>query len=155
SDVPRCSLLSGGLDSSAMTAIAARQLAEVGQRVRTFAVDFVGQTQNFVPDELRATPDTPYAHDVAEKSRTEHQDIVLSSGELAGPRVRAEVIRARDLPAGLGDMDASLYLLFKAIRGHSTVALSGESADEVFGGYQQFFDPEAQQARTFPWLVRF
>jgi asparagine synthase (glutamine-hydrolysing) len=35
------------------------------------------------------------------------------------------------------------------------VALSGESADEVFGGYQQFFDPEAQQARTFPWLLRF
>jgi asparagine synthase (glutamine-hydrolysing) len=52
-------------------------------------------------------------------------------------------------------MDASLYLLFKAIREHSTVALSGESADEVFGGYQQFFDPRAQRATTFPWLVRF
>jgi len=155
SDVPRCTLLSGGLDSSAMTAIAARQLAGVGQRVRSFAVDFAGQTQNFVPDELRGTPDTPYAHYVAEKSRTEHQDIVLSSDELADPEVRSKVIRARDLPAGMGDMDASLYLLFKAIRGHSTVALSGESADEVFGGYQQFFDPEAQQARTFPWLVRF
>ena len=52
-------------------------------------------------------------------------------------------------------MDASLYLLFKAIRGQSTVALSGESADEVFGGYRQFFDPVAQQAATFPWLVAF
>ena len=52
-------------------------------------------------------------------------------------------------------MDSSLYLLFKAIRGHSTVALSGESADEVFGGYQQFFDPEVQRAHTFPWLLRF
>jgi asparagine synthase (glutamine-hydrolysing) len=155
SDVPRCTLLSGGLDSSAMTAIAANQLAEVGQRVRSFAVDFVGQTENFVPDELRGTPDTPYVHDVAGKSGTEHQDIVLSSDELADPQVRSKVIRARDIPAGLGDMDASLYLLFKSIRGHSTVALSGESADEVFGGYQQFFDPEAQQARTFPWLVRF
>ncbi len=155
SDVPRCTLLSGGLDSSVMTAIAARQLAEAGQRVRSFAVDFVGQTENFVPDEMRATPDTPYAHDVAEKSGTEHQDIVLSSDELADPEVRSRVVRARDLPAGLGDMDASLYLLFKAIRGHSTVALSGESADEVFGGYQQFFDPEAQRATTFPWLVRF
>jgi asparagine synthase (glutamine-hydrolysing) len=153
SDVPRCTLLSGGLDSSAMTAIAARQLAKAGQSVRSFTVDFAGQTQNFVPDELRATPDTPYAHDVAEKSGTEHQDIVLSSDELADPEVRSKVIRARDLPAGLGDMDASLYLLFKAIRGHSTVALSGESADEVFGGYQQFFDPEAQRASTFPWLV--
>jgi asparagine synthase (glutamine-hydrolysing) len=55
---------------------------------------------------------------------------------------------------GLGDMDASLYLLFKAIRRHSTVALSGESADEVFGGYKQFFDPKAQQANMFPWLVQ-
>jgi asparagine synthase (glutamine-hydrolysing) len=154
-DVPRCTLLSGGLDSSAMTAIAANQLAESGETVRSFAVDFAGQTENFVPDDLRGTPDTPFVHDVAVKSRTEHQDIVLSSGELADPDVRSTVIRARDIPAGLGDMDASLYLLFRSIRGHSTVALSGESADEVFGGYQQFFDPEAQRATTFPWLVRF
>jgi asparagine synthase (glutamine-hydrolysing) len=154
-DVPRCTLLSGGLDSSAMTAIAAKQLAGSGETVRSFAVDFAGQTENFVPDDLRGTPDTPFVHDVAAKSRTEHQDIVLSSGELADPEVRSTVIRARDIPAGLGDMDASLYLLFRSIRGHSTVALSGESADEVFGGYQQFFDPEAQRATTFPWLVRF
>jgi asparagine synthase (glutamine-hydrolysing) len=154
-DVPRCTLLSGGLDSSAMTAVAARQLAETGQTVRSFAVDFVGQTENFVADELRGTPDTPYAHDVAAKSGTEHQDIVLSSDKLADQEVRSKVIQARDLPMGFGDMDSSLYLLFKSIRERSTVALSGESADEVFGGYQQFFDPEAQRARTFPWLVRF
>ena len=154
-DVPRCTLLSGGLDSSAMTAIAARQLGERGERVRSFAVDFVGQTENFVPDELRATPDTPYVHDVAAESHTEHQDIVLDSDQLADPDVRAKVIRARDIPMGMGDMDASLYLLFKAIRGHSTVALSGESADEVFGGYKQFFDPNARTAHTFPWLVRY
>ena len=65
------------------------------------------------------------------------------------------MIRARDLPMGFGDMDASLYLLFKAIREHSTVALSGESADEVFGGYLQFFDEEARTADTFPWLAQF
>ena len=151
-DVPLCTLLSGGLDSSAMTAIAADQLAAHGERVRSFAVDFVGQTENFTPDELRATPDTPYVHDVAAMSRTEHQDIVLDPDQLADPAVRAKVIRARDVPQGLGDMDSSLYLLFKAIRGHSTVALSGESADEVFGGYQQFFDPEARKGLTFPWL---
>ncbi|MFD9668272.1 asparagine synthase (glutamine-hydrolyzing) [Rhodococcus sp. NPDC059968] len=154
-DVPRCTLLSGGLDSSAMTGIAAEQLAEVGETVRTFAVDFVGQTEHFVADELRGTPDTPYVHDVARRSGTAHQDIVLDSDALADPAVRAKVIRARDIPMGLGDMDASLYLLFKAIRQHSTVALSGESADEVFGGYKQFFDPKAQQANTFPWLVQF
>ena len=154
-DVPRCMLLSGGLDSSAMTAIAAQQLAEAGETVRTFSVDFVGQTENFVADELRGTPDTPYVHDVARKSGTVHQDIVLDSDALADPTVRARVIQARDIPMGLGDMDASLYLLFTAIRQHSTVALSGESADEVFGGYKQFFDPQAQQADMFPWLVPF
>ncbi|MFE3652964.1 asparagine synthase (glutamine-hydrolyzing) [Streptomyces sp. NPDC059101] len=155
SDVPRCTLLSGGLDSSAMTALAARQLADVGETVRSFAVDFVGRTENFVADDLRATPDTPFVHDVARLAGTEHQDIVLDSTALADLDVRAKMLRARDLPMGLGDMDASLYLLFKAIREHSTVALSGESADEVFGGYKQFFDEAARTADTFPWLVRF
>ncbi|MFE5008621.1 asparagine synthase (glutamine-hydrolyzing) [Streptomyces sp. NPDC056696] len=154
SDVPRCTLLSGGLDSSAMTAIAARQLGEQGETVRSFAVDFVGQTENFVADEMRGTPDAPYVHDVAQAAGTDHRDIVLDSNDLADPEVRARVIRARDIPAGFGDMDASLYLLFRAIREQSTVALSGESADEVFGGYLQFFDEEARSADTFPWLVR-
>ena len=154
-DVPRCTLLSGGLDSSAMTALAAQQLGQAGETVRSFAVDFVGQTENFVADELRGTPDTPFVHDVARASGTDHQDIVLDSDQLADPEVRSRMIRARDIPMGLGDMDASLYLLFKAIRQHSTVALSGESADEVFGGYKQFFDPAAREADTFPWLVKF
>jgi asparagine synthase (glutamine-hydrolysing) len=152
-DVPRCTLLSGGLDSSAMTALAARQLAGQGEQVRSFAVDFAGQTENFVADELRGTPDTPFVHDVARTAGTDHQDIVLDAQALADPEIRAKVIRARDLPAGLGDMDSSLYLLFRAIREHSTVALSGESADEVFGGYLQFFDEEARTADAFPWLV--
>jgi asparagine synthase (glutamine-hydrolysing) len=154
-DVPLCTLLSGGLDSSALTAIAAALLAERGERVRSFAVDFVGQTENFVPDQERSTPDAPYAHDVVTRYQTEHQDIVLDSDQLAAFDIRSRVVRARDVPASLGDMDSSLYLLFKAIRGHSTVALSGESADEVFGGYQQFFDPGARAGNTFPWLVPF
>nr|BFD86406.1 asparagine synthase (glutamine-hydrolyzing) [Streptomyces sp. Xyl84] len=154
-DVPRCTLLSGGLDSSAMTALAARQLAEQGEKVRSFAVDFVGQSDRFVADELRGTPDTPFVHDLARAADTDHQDIVLDAQSLADPEVRARVLRARDLPMGFGDMDASLYLLFRSIRDHSTVALSGESADEVFGGYLQFFDEEARRADTFPWLVRF
>ncbi|MFF8990284.1 asparagine synthase (glutamine-hydrolyzing) [Streptomyces sp. NPDC014983] len=154
-DVPRCTLLSGGLDSSAMTAIAARQLAERDETVRSFAVDFVGQAENFVADELRGTPDTPFVHDVARLAGTDHQDIVLDARSLADPTLREHVIRARDLPTGFGDMDASLLLLFRAVRQKSTVALSGESADEVFGGYLQFFDEEARGADTFPWLVSF
>ncbi|WP_369375474.1 asparagine synthase (glutamine-hydrolyzing) [Streptomyces sp. cg36] len=153
-DVPRCVLLSGGLDSSALTALAARRLAASGERVRSFSVDFAGRTENFVADELRPTPDSPYAHDVARSAGTRHRDIVIDPHALAAPELRARVIRARDVPTGLGDLDTSLHLLFQAVREHSTVALSGESADEVFGGYRQFFDEEARTARTFPWLVR-
>ncbi|HEY3606900.1 MAG TPA: asparagine synthase (glutamine-hydrolyzing), partial [Pseudonocardiaceae bacterium] len=154
-DVPRCVLLSGGLDSSALTALAAQQLSPQGETVRSFAVDFVGQQENFVADDMRPTPDAPYVHDVAEHVRSKHEDIVLDHSALADPAVRRAVVTARDMPTGLGDMDASLYLLFKAIRQHSTVALSGESADEVFGGYRWFHQPEVQRARMFPWLAAF
>ena len=152
-DVPRCVLLSGGLDSSAITALSAAQLARQGERVRSFAVDFVGQTERFKPDPLRATPDTPFVHDVAAHVGSEHTDIVLDNETLADPEVRRRVVGARDLPTGLGDMDVSLYLLCRAIRERSTVALSGESADEIFGGYKQFHDPEVQRARAFPWIA--
>ncbi|HEU5430523.1 MAG TPA: asparagine synthase C-terminal domain-containing protein, partial [Thermomicrobiales bacterium] len=81
--------------------------------------------------------------------------IVLDSDELMDTHARAAVLHARDLPSGTGDMDTSLYLLFRAIRSQSTVALSGESADEVFGGYRWFHDPEAVGADTFPWLAAF
>ncbi|SDT12216.1 asparagine synthase (glutamine-hydrolyzing) [Microlunatus soli] len=154
-DVPRCTLLSGGLDSSALTAIAAQQLAAEGERVRSFAVDFSGQEENYQATEFRPTPDAPFVRDVAKQSQTEHADIVLDTADLADPAVRRSVISARDLPTGLGDMDLSLLLLFKAVREHSTVALSGESADEVFGGYRQFFSPVAREGTTFPWLAEF
>ncbi|MER7010155.1 asparagine synthase (glutamine-hydrolyzing) [Saccharopolyspora sp. NPDC000359] len=153
SDVPRCVLLSGGLDSSAITALAGLELSRSGEQVRSFAVDFLGQAENFVPDEMRGTPDTPYVHDVAKHVGSQHQDIVLDPETLADPAVRRAAVQARDFPMGLGDMDQSLYLLFKAIREHSTVALSGESADEVFGGYKWFHDPEVRAADTFPWLA--
>jgi asparagine synthase (glutamine-hydrolysing) len=154
SDVPLCTLLSGGLDSSAVTAIAAKDLREQALgKVRSFAVDFAGYTEHFKPDLMRPTPDAPYVHDLAQHVGAQHEDIILDSKDLMNPAVRAAVLRARDLPIGIGDMDTSLYLLFKAIRGHSTVALSGESADEVFGGYRWFHDQKAVYADTFPWLA--
>ena len=152
-DVPRCVLLSGGLDSSAVTGLAAARLAEQGEQLRTFSVDFFGQEENFKPDEMRDTADSPFIRDVADLVGSAHQDVMLNPAELSDPAVRRAVLKARDIPAGLGDMDTSLYLLFKAIRGESTVALSGESADEVFGGYRWFHDEKAVNADTFPWLA--
>jgi asparagine synthase (glutamine-hydrolysing) len=153
-DVPLCTLLSGGLDSSVITALAAKALAAEGRGpVRSFSVDFVGQTENFRADALRATPDGPFAHALAEHVASDHSDIVLDTGQLMNRADRDAVLVARDLPYGLGDGDTSLYLLFKAIRAQSTVALSGESADEVFGGYSWFHDEQALAADTFPWLA--
>jgi asparagine synthase (glutamine-hydrolysing) len=149
-DVPECFLLSGGLDSSAVTALSARQLSEPA---RTFSVDFVDQAANFTKNDLRPTLDTPFAHDVPNPGGANHTDIVLDHTQLADLDVRRRTIGARDLPLGHGDMDPSLYLLFSAIREHSTVALSGESADEIFGGYRQFFDPGARKLGSFPWLA--
>ncbi|MEU9500755.1 asparagine synthase (glutamine-hydrolyzing) [Streptomyces sp. NPDC048196] len=153
-DVPLCTLLSGGLDSSAITALSAKALAEAGRGpVRSFAVDFTGYTENFRPDDLRGTPDGPYAHALAAHVGSDHHDIVLDTAALMDPGHRAAVLAARDLPNGFGDGDTSLYLLFKAVREQSTVALSGESADEVFGGYRWFHDPAAVHADTFPWIA--
>jgi asparagine synthase (glutamine-hydrolysing) len=149
-DVPECVLLSGGLDSSAITALSAREITEP---VRTFAVDFVDQAQNFKPNDLRPTMDTPYVHEVAQHVGSDHTDIVLDHNQLADLDIRRKVVAARDMPMGIGDMDSSLYLLFKAIREQSTVALSGESADEIFGGYRQFHDPAVQKTDAFPWIA--
>jgi len=150
SDVPLCTLLSGGLDSSALTALAA---AHSATRVRSFAVDYVGYEEHFRPDDVRPTPDRPYVHEVAEFVGTDHTDITLSTAELMDPGVRAAALHARDLPGAFGDGFTSLYLLFRATRQSSTVALSGESADEVFGGYREFHDADTVAADTFPWLA--
>jgi asparagine synthase (glutamine-hydrolysing) len=154
SDVPLCSLLSGGLDSSAITALAAAQLRDQDAGpVRSFSVDFVGYEDSFAADPMRDTPDGPYVRELAEYVAADHEAITLSNDDLMDPKAREAVLRARDLPLSLGDMDTSLYLLFKAIRGRSTVALSGESADEVFGGYRWFHDEAAVNADTFPWMA--
>jgi asparagine synthase (glutamine-hydrolysing) len=153
-DVPLCVLLSGGLDSSAITALAQKALrAEGGGAVRSFAVDFPGQTEKFQADAMRDTPDAPFVHDVAEHVLSDHTDIMLDPAALMDPLYRSGVIDAADLPVAGGDIFTSLYLLFRAVRERSTVALSGESADEVFGGYRWFHVPELVNADTFPWLA--
>ncbi|GAA2785286.1 asparagine synthase (glutamine-hydrolyzing) [Kitasatospora sp. CM 4170] len=151
-DVPLCSLLSGGLDSSAVTALAARALRAAGAGpVRSFAVDFTGQSEHFRADEVRSTPDGPFAQLLARHVGADHSVIELDASAVTDPAERAAVLRARDVPGGFGDMDVSLLLLFRGVREHSTVALSGESADELFGGYRWFHDPRLVAAEDFPW----
>ncbi|WP_329403632.1 asparagine synthase (glutamine-hydrolyzing) [Streptomyces melanogenes] len=152
-DVPLCTLLSGGLDSSAITGLAARELAYGGEALRSFSVDFVGHSEHFVPDGHNVSPDTAYARAVADHVGARHTNLVLDPAALADEEVRRACVAARDLPIGRGDMDHSLLLLFRAVRAHSTVALSGEGADEMFGGYWWFHDPAVRASTGFPWLT--
>ncbi|MEV6315366.1 asparagine synthase (glutamine-hydrolyzing) [Streptomyces sp. NPDC051776] len=155
-DVPRCTLLSGGLDSTVLTAILADELrAQEGQsaRVRSYAVDYSDQAEQFTGDVLRTGHDTPYAREAGAFIGTDHATVVLDPRDLLDPGHRRAVVAARDSPIGVGDMDTSLYLLFGEIARHSTVALSGEAADELFGGYPWFHSPRALTAATFPWLL--
>ncbi len=100
SDVPLCSLLSGGLDSSAVTALAQRtRRSQGGGKLSSFVVDFAGQTKNFQADPIRPSPDEPYAREVADYVGTDHHTIVLDKGRLLDPAVREAVLRAWDLPA--------------------------------------------------------
>jgi asparagine synthase (glutamine-hydrolysing) len=152
-DVPRCVLLSGGLDSSAVTGLAAAHLARAGERLRTFSVDFTARERTFRADEVRDTPDAPYIRDVVARVGSAHETVTLDPRELSDPHLRRAVITARDAPIGFGEMDTSLLRLFTAVRATSTVALSGEAADEVFAGYRWLHDPATVAAPTFPWLA--
>ncbi|GAA0525976.1 asparagine synthase (glutamine-hydrolyzing) [Paractinoplanes ferrugineus] len=155
-DVPLCTMLSGGLDSSTLTALASRSMAGTGERVRSFSVDFVGYADNFEPDLTHPTVDSPYVQEVVDHVGAQHSHVVLGNEEMTLPEIRKAVVEAMDWPvliAGPGSMDISLYLLFRAIRQHSTVALTGESADELFGGYPWFHHPEYGQPGTLPWSL--
>jgi asparagine synthase (glutamine-hydrolysing) len=152
-DVPLCGLLSGGLDSSTIDALAAGYLAERGERLRTFSVDYLGQEENFQASTDRPLPDAPFAREMASWIGSEHHSVVLDPGQLSDPEVRRAVLTSRDHPSGTGDMDTSMYLLFKNLREHSTVALSGEAADEYFGGYRWLQEALSYGQDTFPWLI--
>jgi asparagine synthase (glutamine-hydrolysing) len=153
-DVPICSLLSGGLDSSFVTAMADRIIRErSGNPVHSYSVDFADFGKAFVKDPMRDTADTPFVREFVKQVKTQHTEVMLNNRELAGMQVRRAVVDALDSAWFVGgDLFPSLYLLFQAIRENSTVALSGEAADEVFGGYKWFHTPESVNLNTFPWM---
>ncbi|WP_342743378.1 asparagine synthase (glutamine-hydrolyzing) [Nonomuraea wenchangensis] len=154
SDVPLCTTLSGGLDSSAVTALAARWQRKVnGERVRSVTTTYVGYSENFRPDDTRDTADAPYAAELARHVDADHTDIVLDTAALTDPEARKAAMTAQDMPTTVGDMDTSFYLMLRAIRQHSTVALTGETADEIFGGFRWVHDDELVRSGTFPWVA--
>ncbi|AUG75728.1 hypothetical protein CFP65_0780 [Kitasatospora sp. MMS16-BH015] len=148
-DVPISSMLSGGLDSSAVCALA-RQV--VGGPLRTFSMEFAYHLDHFRPDEVHDSADAPYVARMAAHLGSEHRELLVDQAQLTDPEAQAEVVRAMDRPAAGLDMYVSLYRLSQEVRRHSTVTLTGDGSDELFGGYVWFHDPFYVRAETFPWL---
>jgi asparagine synthase (glutamine-hydrolysing) len=150
SDVPVCTMLSGGLDSSGVSAIAAQAFREEQRQLDTYSLQFVNEENDFQANPMHRDLDAPWALKVAEAAQTNHNIILLDTPELLEDFY--EPLRARDLPA-IGDFDTSLYTMFKKMKPNVTVALSGESADEMFGGYPWYYVPQLRDLNTFPWFA--
>lgn len=148
-DVPVCTLLSGGLDSSALTAIAVNEYRKKGgPELNTYSVDYTDNDQYFTANAFQPNSDAPWVKKMVDFLKTKHHNVTLTILELAASLEAATI--ARDFP-GMADVDTSLYLFCREIRKGATVALSGECADEIFGGYPWFHRPDMIAANAFPW----
>lgn len=148
SDVPLCTFLSGGLDSSLISSVTARRFAEQGRRLHTFSVEYRDNAKYFKAGKFQPNSDDEYIQIMAKYLGTEHHRVIIDTPELVEALYTST--EARDLP-GMADVDSSLLLFCKKVREFSTVALSGECADEIFGGYPWYRDKDIRMTDGFPW----
>ncbi|MCF7619411.1 asparagine synthase (glutamine-hydrolyzing) [Bacillus sonorensis] len=148
SDVPVCTFLSGGVDSSAITATAAKHFEKEGEApLHTFSVDYEDNEQYFTSSLFQPNADGPWIRKMSDAFGTVHHNCVISQEDLAGYLEEAVVVR--DLP-GMADVDSSLLWFCREIKKDFVVSLSGECADEIFGGYPWFHS--AEDVKGFPWM---
>ena len=149
SDEPMCVMLSGGLDSSIITAYASNYCNNNGlPPLDTFSVDYVDNDKNFVKSDFQPNSDNYYIDLMIKKYKTNHHKIIIDTPELAN--TLEDVMIARDCP-GMADVDSSFLLFCKSINNNFNVSLSGECSDEIFAGYPWFFKEDALSINTFPW----
>ena len=151
SDVPLCTFLSGGLDSSIITKFASDYCFENNlPPLDTYSIDYVDNDKNFVKSDFQPNSDNYYINLMVNKLHTKHHSIVIDTPELA--EYLEDAMIARDMP-GMADIDSSLLLFCKNVKPYATVSLTGECADEIFGGYPWFFRDDALHSGTFPWSI--
>lgn len=149
SDMPLCCLLSGGLDSSIISKVAADYYRRNNRgQLSTYSVDYVDNMKYFKKSLFQPNADREYIELMVDKILSNHNYIVIDNIELANALDEATL--ARDLP-GMADIDSSMLLLFREIKKKFTVALSGECSDEIFGGYPWYHNKEILMDDTFPW----
>ncbi len=148
SDIPICTFLSGGLDSSLVTAICAEELRKLGKEIETYSFDFVDNSKHFKSNTFQPSQDRPYVDIMKEHVNSKHTYLECDNFDLAENLYNA--VDARDLP-NMADVESSLLYFCKKVANHNKVALTGECADEIFGGYPWFHKPEFFSANTFPW----
>lgn len=148
SDVPVCSFLSGGIDSSIVTAVASNFLQAEGGVLHTFSFDFAGNDRHFQSSKFQPTRDRPYVDKMLSAYPLQHT--YLECGEAMLAELLPAALHAKDLP-GMTDIDASLMYFCSVVKEHNKVALTGECADEIFGGYPWFYREELLSADGFPW----
>ena len=148
SDVPVCTFLSGGLDSSLISSVTKKVLDEKGMKLHTYSVEYRDNQKYFKAGKFQPNSDDEYIKIMAEYLGSVHHRIVVDTPELVDALSQAP--EARDLP-GMADVDSSLLLFCKEVRKDFKVALSGECADEIFGGYPWYRDKDIRMTDGFPW----
>lgn len=151
SDMPICTFLSGGLDSSIISKFTADYLkSEVLPPLDTYSIDYVDNDKNFVKSDFQPNSDNYYIDLMTKNIYSNHHCIILDTPELAKALEQAMI--ARDVP-GMADVDSSLFLFCQEVKKEKTVTLMGECADEIFGGYPWFFREDSLKSGTFPWSI--
>ena len=151
SDVPLCTFLSGGLDSSIITKFAADYYKKENlPPLNTYSIDYVDNDKNFVKSDFQPNSDSYYINLMTKNLYTNHHSIIIDTPELA--KYLEDAMIARDMP-GMADIDSSLLLFCKNVKKEMIVSLTGECADEIFGGYPWFFREDSLNSGTFPWSI--
>ena len=150
SDVPVCSFLSGGVDSCIVTALASNYLQKQGKKLNTFSFDFTDNNKYFKSNSFQPEQDRPYVDIMLKEYNLNHTYLECSNEELADMLYCS--VDVKDLP-GMADVDASMLYFCKLVKKHNKVALTGECADEIFGGYPWFYRENLMNSDTFPWSI--